>query len=817
MLAKKYKAKDAEQKWQDFWQESGIYRFDPDSEAPVYSVDTPPPTVNGKIHIGHIFSYTQAEIMARYKRMKGFNVFYPFGFDDNGLPTERLVEKTHGIKAHETTREHFTNLCLQETEKLEKQFKKLFISAGFSCDWNHEYSTISPKAQKVSQKSFLDLYRKKKVYFSKAPALWCTECQTAIAQAELETEDIPSVFHYLKFFIDGTDGEYVEIATTRPELLAACQCIFIHPDDEKNKYLLGKKIQVPLFGFTVPVLEDEKVEQDKGSGIVMCCTFGDLTDLEWYKKHGLAFKEAILPDGTMSELCGKYAGMKSMDARKAMIADLIEQGHMIKQENIAHNVAVHERCGTPMEITIKKQWFIDILSNKQQYLEAGNRIHWYPAHMQSRYNNWVENLEWDWCISRQRYFGVPFPVWYCKSCKEVMLPEISALPVNPLKDAPGRNCTCGCSEFIPERDIMDTWATSSVTPLINLRWDDDAQFQEKMLPMGLRPNAHDIIRTWDFYTIVKSLYHTGKIPWNDVMISGHVMAAKGEKISKKKANSSMEPTELIAEVSADAVRLWAASGSLGNDIVFSEEEFKNANKLIHKIWNAAKFVTMQLEGFEKKDGDGNPIKLAPFQKDEKVTLMHMDRWMIASFNKMLRRFENYLEKYELGLAIGELGKFFRSYCDDYIEIIKNRVYKPEIYGENARKSGLYAAYHTLLGMVKCFAIYIPHVTEEIYQGYFAAHEKAISIHRTTIEPIPEEKEFTAAEFEIGETTLAIIYELRKYKSEKNLSLKAEIPNVEITLPGNMELGDAWEDIKAACTCSRVSVVRGEELKAVVSE
>ncbi|MEF9840221.1 MAG: class I tRNA ligase family protein, partial [Lachnospiraceae bacterium] len=505
----------------------------------------------------------------------------------------------------------------------------------------------------------------------------------------------------------------------------------------------------------------------------------------------------------MSELCGKYAGMKSVEARKIVISDLIERGHMIKQEKIDHNVATHERCGTPMEITIKNQWFIDILSNKQQYLEAGNQINWYPAHMQGRYNNWVENLEWDWCISRQRYFGVPFPVWYCKSCGEVMVPEISELPVNPLEDVPSRGCICGCHEFIPEQDIMDTWATSSVTPLINVDWDNEDKFKAEMLPMGLRPNAHDIIRTWDFYTIVKSLYHTGKIPWNDVMISGHVMASKGEKISKKKENSSMEPDKLIDVVSADAVRLWTSSGSLGNDIVYSEEEFKNANKLINKIWNAAKFVVMQLEGFEKKDDDDNSIMLNPFNKEDEVELMHMDKWIIASFNRMLKRFENYLEKYEVGLAIGELEKFFWSYCDDYIEIIKNRVYKPEIYGENARKSGLYAAYHTLLGMVKCFAIYIPHVTEEIYQGYFVEQEEANSVHRTIIGPIPESEEFTTNEFKIGEMALEIISELRRYKSEKNLSLKAKIPNIEITLPKNIELRDSLDDIRAACSCNNI--------------
>ena len=304
MLTKKYDFKESEPKWQAFWQSEGIYHFETHSKKPVYSIDTPPPTVNGKIHIGHIFSYSQAEVMARYKRMKGFNVFYPFGFDDNGLPTERLVEKKHGIKAFETTREQFTKMCLDETSDLEKQFRQLFTSAGFSCDWGYEYSTISPKAQITSQKSFIDLYRKKKAYVSNAPALWCTECQTSIAQAELETVELPSTFNYLRFFIDGEDDQFVEIATTRPELLAACQCIFIHPDDTKNRHLLGKRIKVPLFNFTVPVLEDEKVDLEKGSGVVMCCTFGDLTDLEWYKKYKLS----LLRQSRTMALCPLFVG-----------------------------------------------------------------------------------------------------------------------------------------------------------------------------------------------------------------------------------------------------------------------------------------------------------------------------------------------------------------------------------------------------------------------------------------------------------------------------------------------------------------------------
>jgi valyl-tRNA synthetase len=815
MLEKKYNSKKSEKQWQDFWKDNGVYKFNLNSDKPVYSVDTPPPTVNGKIHIGHIFSYSQAEIMARYKRMQGNNVFYPFGFDDNGLPTERLVEKNNGIKAHETSRENFTKLCLKETEQLEKQFRDLFISVGFSCDWDYEYSTISKKAQITSQKSFIDLYKKGKVYFSKSPALWCTECQTAIAQAELETKELPSTFNYLRFYFEDSD-EFIEIATTRPELLAACQCIFINPLDAKSIHLVGKKVRIPLFNFVVPILANDKVSMEKGSGVVMCCTFGDLTDLEWYKKYKLDFKEAILSDGTMSALCGKYQGLKVEDARKSIINDLIAEGYMIKQDSITHNVSTHERCGKPMEITIKNQWFIDILSNKNKYIEAGNQINWYPEHMKSRYINWVENLEWDWCISRQRYFGVPFPVWYCKDCGKTVIADINDLPVNPLTSMPKEVCECGCNQYIPEKDIMDTWATSSVTPLINLDWYDNSKFMSKLLPMSVRPNAHDIIRTWDFYTIVKSLYHTDKLPWKNVMISGHVMANKSEKISKRKNNSKMDPQTVIQTYSADAVRYWASTGSLGNDIVFSEQEFKTGNKLINKIWNASKFVIMHLEGFDKKDDNGNDVKLNPYNKNDSVVILPMDRWIISNYNEVYRRYCNYLNKYEIGLALGEIEKFFWNFCDNYIEIVKNRLYKPEIYGEEARKSGLFACYQVLFGILKSFAIYFPHITEEIYQNYFKQFEKEISIHLCNMSNITNQFLKDKDDYlRNGDTVVEIISYVRRYKSENNLSLKTQINEVVVNVENVDDIKLAENDILSTCSINNITFIEDKELNVII--
>ena len=794
MLEGKYNSGEVEKKWQKFWIEKGIYKFDINSDK-FYSIDTPPPTVSGKLHIGHIFSYTQIEIIARYMRMKGYNIFFPFGFDDNGLPTERLVEKKLGKKANQMSREEFVSQCLKVTEEYERQFKSLFQSLGFSADWNLLYSTISDKAQRSAQKSFIDLYNKGLVYQIEAPTLWCTECKTSIAQAELDTKAIETTFNYINFYVPELDKN-LEIATTRPELLPGCVAVFVNPDDESKRGFVNKEVEVPLFDFRVKILADDKVDIEKGTGAVMCCTFGDVTDVSWWKEYNLPIKSIINKNGFISEDVKKYGGLKATEARKIIIDDLKQEGFLNRQEEIVHQVGIHERCGTPVEFNVSKQWYIDILNHKKEFIEAGNKVKWFPKNMKARFDNWVENLQWDWGISRQRFFGVPFPVWYCEKCGKPVLADEEDLPVNPLNSSPKKSCECGHKKFLPEEDIMDTWATSSLTPLINLGWVDDekGQLMEKLMPMDLRPNAHDIIRTWDFYTIVKNLYHTNDIPWKNVMISGHVMAQKGEKISKRKSNTNLEPESLLKNFSADAIRYWTASGRLGNDILFSEKELKSANKFINKLWNVSKFAIMHL---------------TDYNKDKKIELLPMDEYILLKMAKTLKEFEYNLEKYEIGLGLKVFEKFFWEYCDNYIEIVKHRLYKPEIFGIESKLSGQMAVYETVLQILKMAAIYIPHVTEEIYQSYFNNIEKTVSIHLSSILEYGSRFKIDDDLIKKGDIVIDIISETRKFKSENNISLRTPIETLSLSLEKDIysfiNNNAVLNDIKNTSNCSEINI------------
>ena len=781
MLSKKYNPIEAEKKWQKYWQDMNIYQYDPSSGREIFSIDTPPPTISGSLHIGHIFSYTQAEMIARFQRMQGKNVFYPFGFDDNGLPTERLIEKEEGIRAVNMPRSEFIHKCLSTTKKYEEEFKNLWLSMGFSVDWSLQYETISPVVQRISQKAFLDMARAGKAYTKESPVLWCTTCQTSIAQAELESTDIEATFNYIPFMVG---EEELLVATTRPELLYGCVCLFINPEDNRYSKYIGSKALVPLYNYEIPILSDEKVSLDKGTGVVMCATFGDTTDVEWFEKHKLPYRRVISTDGRISADVPLIRGLKVITAREAIINHLRESNLLRKSESITHTVSIHERCGKPIEIIPSKQWYIDILSEKEKYLKAADEINWYPAGMKNRYITWVENLKWDWCISRQRYFGIPFPLWYCSKCGKPIFAKDEELPINPLEAKPSSACCCGNEEFIPETAVFDTWATSSLTPLINSKWASGDDMTDTLLPMGMRTQAHEIIRTWAFYTIVRSLLHTGRLPWKDIMICGFVLAKKGEKISKSKNNSASSPSELIHKYSADALRYWAAGARLGTDTMFSEEDLKASNRFITKLWNAAKFCIMQLEGYKGE----KPKELLP-----------IDKWIIESLKLTEKLAAENLNQYEVGLAKHEIDEFFwNDFCDNYLEIVKDRLYKPEIHGEDEKLSGQYALYNVLLELLKLYSIYVPHITEEIYQAYFKEFEGTLSIHKLEWNHSLDNIEEDLLSF--GENIKLLVGEVRKYKSERNLSLKDTIANIAINTPENqfLSLQKTFNDIKA-CT------------------
>ena len=769
MLDKKYDPIVKEEKWKNYWKQNKIYEFKPDGRK-VFSIDTPPPTVNGKIHIGHIFSYSQTEMIARYKRLRGYNIFYPFGFDDNGLPSERLVEKEQGKRAHEIGREEFSKLCYEITDKYETEFQELFTRMGVSTDWNIHYKTVAPSTIKISQESFLDLVEKDHCYHKESPALWCNECLTSIAQAELETKTIKTTFNYINFETV-EDKEKFTIATTRPELLPAIVSVFVNPNDEKHKHLIGKTAHIPVMDLEVPIMADEKVAIDKGTGIVMCCTFGDQTDIEWWKKYNLPLKHIFTENGRIADTIPNYGGMKIKEARKKIIEDLQEAGCVVKIEELEHEVQTHERCGKEVEYSVMNQWFIDTTSHKEDFLKIGNEIKWYPAHMKARYDEWVNNIAWDWCISRQRYFGVPFPVWYCKECGEPIFANREDLPVNPLIDKPKcEKCSkCGCKEFVPETDVMDTWATSSLTPLINMRYGEKENYEDILKPMSLRPNSHDIIRTWDFYTIVKSFYHFGMRPWDNVVITGFGLNSNGEKISKKKDNSEMSPQKVISTYSADIVRYWCANSRLGTDSFFSEQTLASGKKLITKIWNVSKFIEMHLNDYEDKE----------FNDYE-----YFDKWILGTYQEMEKGFLKYLDDYEVGLALNHLEKFFWNFCDNYIEIVKHRLYRPEEFGEKARYSGQKTVYMLLYKLLQDFSMFFPFITEEIYQELY--HDKK-SIHLTEIKPLTFEFE---KEMKNGSDIVEIIGQVRGEKSNNNVSLKTPIKNLELEL--DKELKEAIE-------------------------
>lgn len=763
--AQGYNLKETEARIRQFWEKEKIFQFKPDYKKQIFSIDTPPPTVSGKMHIGHAFSYSQQDIIARYKRMN-FQVFYPFGTDDNGLPTERLVEKLNNVRSKSMSRQEFIELCLKTLKKITPDFINDWKILGISCDYNLSYSTIDIRSQKISQKSFIDLFKQKRVYKKEFPTLWCPECQTSIAQAELEDKEQQTLFTTIKFKVDRKD---LPIATTRPELLPACVAVFVNPQDKRYHNIIGKQATVPLFNQKIPILSDKSADMEKGTGVLMICSYGDKFDVDAINRHNLKPRIVLNKDGTLN--VKGYENLKVKEARKKILEKLKEKDLITEQKQITHAVNCHDKCGTEIEFLTTEQWFIKILDKKKELIEQGKKVIWRPEFMFKRYENWINGLEWDWNISRDRHFGIPIPAWHCRKCDTIIIADAKDLPVDPLQ----KKMKCSCGNIAePEQKVLDTWATSSLTPQIAAALVDN----KVKIPFDLRPQAHDIIRTWAFYTITKSYLHEGKNPWKNIMVSGFVTLA-GEKMSKSKGNV-IEPQAVLDKYGADALRFWAASSKLGEDLDYQEKALVTGKKTVTKLWNASKFVFMNLKGYNEK-------KPKKFEK--------IDELFMAKLNSLVKSATEAFENYEYSKAKSETEQFFwLSFCDNYLEIVKNRIYNEK---GDKKLSAQYTLYHSLLTLLKMFAPIMPFITEDIYQDYFKKNEKIKSIHLAQWPKSSKEQE---------SSELDVLYELlgkvRQEKSKAQKSMKAEI--ILTAEPEKLkQIEDMIEDLKSVTAAKEI--------------
>ena len=774
MAGSSYNHSDAEQHWGSEWEKNGTYRWDPSkSREETFVIDTPPPTVSGSLHVGHVFSYTQTDVIARFQRMCGKNVFYPIGWDDNGLPTERRVQNYFAIRCDPSlpydpawkpvrpegkdpqvklvSRRNFIEACAALTEEDEKAFEALWRKLALSYDWTQQYATISKHSIKVSQYSFLDLIKKGELYSTEAPTLWDVDFNTAIAQAELEDREIQGAFHDLRFEIEG--GGHFIIATTRPELLASCIAVVAHPDDTRYQSLFGKTAITPLFHAPVPIVPADHAEPEKGTGIMMVCTFGDMMDVAWWKQSRLPIRQTIDRSGRIIPIrfgegpfesrnaakanaaFSQLAGLRVKQAQKKVVELLSADGSAADGQSraligeprpVKHAVKFYEKGERPLEIVTSRQWFIRVLDHKEELLEQGRKVEWHPPHMLVRYENWVLGLNQDWCISRQRYFGVPIPVWYPISGDGIVqysspiFPDESALPVDPLSDpAPGyreeqRGKPGG---FTGDCDVMDTWATSSLTPQLMSHWSIDDVRHHKLFPMDMRPQAHEIIRTWAFCTIAKAWLHEREIPWKHAVISGWILDPDRKKMSKSKGNV-VTPSEIIDQYSADGVRYWAARARLGTDTAYDLGVFKIGQKLVIKLLNASRFV---LGHFDRIQLDPKTISVNDISEELDVAL-------VAKLRTVIETATAAFEKFDYAAALQAAEEAFWDYCDNYLELVKKRSYLAE--DSAARRSAFATLGWSLRTFLRLFAPHIPYVTEELWSSSFAASGRDSSIHTT---------------------------------------------------------------------------------------
>ena len=760
-----FESKEAEEKWSKVWDDASTYRFSEDSAAPTYVIDTPPPTVSGSLHVGHVFSYTQTDVIARYQRMRGRNVFYPMGWDDNGLPTERRVQNYYHVRCEpgaepfdvsklepaddaarklpprKLQRGAFIDLCVRLTAEDEKAFKALWQRLGLSVDWSQEYSTISEHSRRIAQLSFLDLFQKKHVYTLEAPTMWDVDFKTAVAQAEVEDRPMRGAFHKIRFAVEG-GGDFT-IATTRPELLPACVGVAAHPDDQRYKPLIGKNAITPLFRAPVPIFASPLVDPAKGTGILMVCTFGDATDVHWWREEKLPLRQTVGRDGRMAPVEFGAAAFPSKDAAAAnavyatvlgksmsesrrLIAEALRDPNgsadkdgraplVGEPEPLEHAVKFFEKGDRPLEFVSSRQWFVRLMNQRDKLIEMGDRMEWHPDFMRLRFKNWTENLQIDWCISRQRYFGVPIPVWYRVGAggetdfAAPLVPEAKHLPIDPTVDAPTGFTQAQRDQpggFTADPDVFDTWFTSSMTPQIASGWSLNPSRHNKLFPMDVRPQSHEIIRTWAFYTIAKAWLHEGTIPWKRVAISGWVLDPDRKKMSKSKGNV-VTPMHLLDQYGSDAVRYWSLAARLGVDTAFDEKVLKVGRRLVVKVYNATRYVL----GQEAPEGAiTHPLDLG---------FLHRLQAAVESATAQL-------DTMDYAGALDVIERFFwDSFTDSYLELVKGRARSE---ADPAGRASAVATLRKGLGvLLRLLAPYLPYVTEEAWSWDFAGDAKT-SVH-----------------------------------------------------------------------------------------
>jgi valyl-tRNA synthetase len=771
-IPKEYNPQEVEKRWQNAWDMS-MYHFDwEDENKPQYIIDTPPPYPTGNFHIGNSLNWCYIDFVARYKRMQGFNVMFPQGWDCHGLPTEVKVEEIHDITKNQVPRAEFRKLCEELTIANIEKMRQTMRMLGFSVDWSNEFITMNPEYFVKTQRSFVQMQKQGRIYQADHPVNWCPRCETAIAFAEVEYEARDTKLNYLNF-------DKVKIATTRPELLAACVAVAINPDDERYKEKIGENVRVPLFDHEVPVIADKEVDPEFGTGVVMICTFGDKQDVRWWIEHNLPLRKAIDRNGFMTDIAGKYEGMKSSECKDAIIQDLKEQGYLYDQNNLDQNVGMCWRCNTPIEILSERQWFVKIENDK--ILETANEINWIPDYMKIRLENWTNTMEWDWCISRQRIFATPIPVWYCKKCGKSLIAEEDWLPLDPTQTKPPISCECGSTDFEGEEDVLDTWMDSSLTALHVTGWLTDHEMRS---PAQLRPQGHDIIRTWAFYSILRSKALQDSKPWDSIMINGMVLGEDGHKMSKSRGNI-ISPEEVVDQYSADAFRQWAAiGGSTGSDVMFRWKDVVSGSRYFNKMWSIFRFSMSHLEEV-----------LPDIPEVATSSLGTVDRWLLSKLNRLIISVTKNMDNYQFDEACKSIRGFaWETLADNYIELVKARLYRED---ETSKRAARYTLHTTLETLTRMLAPFAPFFAEEVY-----SHISTGSVHQTKWPSAHREMIDETSEKQ-GEIIKDLASSIRRYKSDSGMALNAPLKKIEI-----YSVMDDVTDLEGA-TNSAVEVIEGK--------